>query len=509
MAMYDGLDLSRFKKVSSDGKTTVLRHKSGHELRVAASALTPKMREHLESMGEDEDRQKFAGGGQAKAKVPVVTDKEVAIDPVSPAPATDQPAVAAPPPQPATAPASPEAMPAQAPAQKPIYQPINADELKAQDAAWQHDLDNGHVQPKTYADLYGKQDTLGKIGTLFGLLIGGAGAGLSHSPNAVAEMMSNEITRDFEAQKKSKENAQTFLNLNRQMLVDQATIGKMKQEGLVNEAQAKVMLQDANTKAYTLSRMQANRTALHSLVMQVNKMPVGSPERAAAEQKLALLANGIQAENYDLADRAAAAGALGQMAFGSNQEGDEGKFQQGQGVLRMSGNAPMAEDRAARHFPGIEGSASIPLSGGDRDNINSGLAFQDQMQRFIDWTKKHSGDLSPTDRKTGESMAAQLQGAYRLATKGGVYKEGEQGFISNIIDSTPTKFFNSIRVIPSLTAVQKESGAQLDQLLKSKGFKGYKGAKSEQAVASQPKEGTTGKFQGKPVIWQGGGWKYK
>ena len=50
MSMYQGLDLSRFKKLASDKKTTTLRHSKGHELRIAHSSLSPEMRTQIESL---------------------------------------------------------------------------------------------------------------------------------------------------------------------------------------------------------------------------------------------------------------------------------------------------------------------------------------------------------------------------------------------------------------------------------------------------------------------------
>lgn len=526
--LHDGLDLSRFKKVSSDKKTTILRHKNGHELRIASSALTPKMRESLETLPEHEDAQRYKKGGMVK-KDEKPEDSQP-LDPESPADAnsvgyepstTDAETPPAQEPSPLAAQPAPPAptqqdapvqdTPVQQAPQAPAYQPIASDPLKAENDAWAQDLKNGHVTPKTYQDLFNDKGTLGKIGTLFGLLVSGAGSGLSHQPNAVMEMMNKEISNDLEAQKASKTNAVNYTNMNLTHQMNNAQIENLKKTGVLTEAQAKSMETDAKTKAYTLARMQMNSSALHKLVLQANKYPVGSKERQAADQQLALLSQATQSENYNLADKAAAASALGSLAFGQDQGGDdpEGNFQKQQTALRMSGNAPLADDKVSRHFPGVEGSASIPLTPADRDQINSGVTFQDQMKRFMEWTKNHSGDLSPSERNEGEAMAAQLQGAFRLATKGGVYKEGEQGFISNIIDSTPTKFFNSIRVMPKLTAVQRESAAQLDQMLKSKGFKGYAGNKEAPKTKSQPKDGATGTYNGKAVVFSGGKWKFK
>lgn len=174
----------------------------------------------------------------------------------------------------------------------------------------------------------------------------------------------------------------------------------------------------------------------------------------------------------------------------------------------------MSRDMESKHFPGLKGQSSVPLSEGDREGLNSGISFDQKLHRFMDWTKNHSGDLSPSDRNTGEAMAAELQGAYRQATHGGVYKEGEQNFISRLIDSTPTKFFNEIRVMPQLQAISSENQARVDQLAKSKGFEGYgsPAAKSQGSPqkSSGPKEGTTSTSKsGKPMIWQNGQWNYK
>lgn len=412
-------------------------------------------------------------------EVPAAAPVEAAPAPVAPA------AVIPPKPEPSSAPIPPENI-VTVMGQRPP--PVNSPELKQEMIGYGQDLDNGHIKPETYHDLYAKKDTLGKIGTLFGLMIGGAGAGLSHQPNALLEMMNKEIGNDLEAQKSSMANKQGFLKLNLEHQMNQAQISRLQKEGVLTEAQAKAVTTEANIKAYALARAQANTSALHYLVQYTNKLPVGSPLRMEAEKKLAFMSQGVQNENFNLADRAAAAGALANVGFNQSQEGGEGDFQGRQNALRISGNAPIAESNEQKHMPGIKGQASIPLTPQDRDEILAGTQFQSQMKRFIDWTKGHSGDLSPSERKEGEALAAQLQGAYRLATKGGVYKEGEQGFISNIIDSTPTKFFNSIRVIPSLQAVQRESATQLDERVKSKGFKGYESSqKSESPKAEQYK----------------------
>lgn len=445
-----------------------------------------------------------------------MNDEENAAPEAVEAPQPEQ-AVAAPeaaPPEAVVAPEQPQA-PATIPAAAPGAAPLDPTAMKAEHDAVAQDFAMGHIKPETYADLYAKKDTLGKIGTLFGLLLSGAGSGLTGQPNAVMEMMKQQIGNDFEAQKSSAANAQNFYKLNLEKNLNAATIKKMVQEGTLSEQQAKVAEADARLKTHADARTQANWAGFHDLVQKVLKLPVGSSARMEGEKQLGILLPQVQGENYNIIDQAAAASALAHAAFPQqpgaaptgpgqplSQNNPEPDFQNQQNTLRLMGKGDLATANESKHFPGIEGQASVPLSGQDREDINSGINFQEKIKRFIDWTSKHSGELNPAIRKEGEALAAELQGSYRLVTKGGVYKEGEQGFISNIIKSVPTEFFNKVRVIPQLKAVAGESKAQLDQRLKSLGFQGgYKGKST-----SMPPDGTKGTANGKPVVVKGGKW---
>lgn len=60
------MDLSKFKKVMSDAHSTTMRNHLGHEVRIAHSALSPKMRGELAAL----PTQNYADGGEAEAPVP-------------------------------------------------------------------------------------------------------------------------------------------------------------------------------------------------------------------------------------------------------------------------------------------------------------------------------------------------------------------------------------------------------------------------------------------------------
>lgn len=57
------LDLSKFKKVSTDAKSTTLKHPAGHEIKIAHSAVGPEMKKQLEALPH------FDLGGEASNEV--------------------------------------------------------------------------------------------------------------------------------------------------------------------------------------------------------------------------------------------------------------------------------------------------------------------------------------------------------------------------------------------------------------------------------------------------------
>ena len=194
------------------------------------------------------------------------------------------------------------------------YQQAHLKEWAQQDAAFQHDLNNGHITPKAYRDLFSNKDTLGKIGTIFGLMLSGAGSALSRQPNMLLEMMNKEISNDLEAQRASKGNAENFLRIN--------------QSGLMNRAQIQSMGLDNAIKANAFTRMQMNRAAYHDLVQKAQDLPLGSPQRAQAEQALAAMAPMIDAQNYNIGD--VMSGQLARMKFmmGDQSQGEMTPAQQ-------------------------------------------------------------------------------------------------------------------------------------------------------------------------------------
>lgn len=357
------------------------------------------------------------------------------------------------------------------------------------DKYWE-DLQNQHIQPKTIQSMFHNAELPQKLGMIFGMMFSGMGSGLSHQPNAFMQLAQQALDRDFEAQKLNVTNKQNLLHLRLQAAMNRANISSLNAE--------------TATKEFALHQSQMLQSTFHSLSDTINKLPEG-PEKQAKQQTLAMLYPEIANKINNITDLAAAASARASMFNNQQtQPGTEQDFQQKQRNLMMMGMPDQAQYESAHHFPGIKGQSSVPLSGDDRNKITSGINFQNRLDRFMLFAKAHSGDLNPADYKYGQALAAELQGAYRQATNGGVYKEGEQNFISKIINDDPTAFFNKVRVLPSLNAVRKEHQEKMKDMLESYGFSNLPKGMSKDSSSNEQKD-----KDGKPMIQKDGKWYYK
>lgn len=486
------LDLSKFKKVKSDKNTSTFRHYEGHEITIAHHKLSSKLRDELHKLPTAKQKPQMLAEGSPGVEIPMGTDAEDAQTtqnptgaPVSapsqapqypygapeeaPAPTdqSDQSDQAAAPARPAAKPAPVQAP--QAP-QAPQVNPVEAKrgQYLAEDQAWAQDLANQHIKPETYRDLFAKKDTLGKISTFFGLMLSGAGSGLTHQPDALLGMMNSEIQNDLEAQKQSKANAQNFLRLIQQQQMTSAQVGKLGAE-----------TRNLNLDAQTKSNLFANRAVLHDILSQIDKLPQGSPQRQQGEALKVLLSQAVNSENYNIADRAATLSALVSSKQNQGQESVQ-DFQNTNQNYRLAGLTPLAEYREQTNIPGFVGRSSAPMGAGEKNELNKYAEFDQQLGRFIDWTKQNSG-VTPTSLENigkinvGKTLARGLQSKYREASLGTVYKPSEQPLLSQTIPDDPTQFLNKWRVIPQLEALRKENMQQLNTAARTKGFQGYSG----------------------------------
>lgn len=284
-------------------------------------------------------------------------------------------------------------------------------ELQEQTAHQEQDYNNGHISPTTYKDLFERKSTLGKIGTLFGLIVGGAGAGLTHTTNPVLEMMDNELKNDLDAQKTSATNKNNLL--------------KLTHDNLLTDAQANYTKAQAQVLTYPVALNNARQMAYHNIVENLKTLPEGS-EKEAAKQVAGYLYNQMHDSIKRDTDMAAGAAALLGVSNGSsNKVKNQGpvnynKFNQLQknSQLGLLG-APSASDLS-----------EMTKEAGQLDKIAALKKDFDDVYDKLD-KKFLAGTLNPNDR---EAMINPLKAKVTKIVEGG-YSGSGADLISSMFPS--------------------------------------------------------------------------
>lgn len=344
---------------------------------------------------------------------------------------------------------------------------------------FESELNSGKITPKTYKDLFHDKNLPEKIGTLFGLLVGGAGAGLSHQPNMLMQMMDNQIQNDLKAQETSSSNKQNFLRINGQNLTNLANAGHTGAE--------------TNQMKFALATDMANMANFHNLVEYTNKLPPG-PLKAQAEQKLALLYQSIKDKRVGMFDQAASAGAL------ANQLGGQNTTMMKSGLLGPEFRE-VGQDIESKRIPGIPGLASQPIPQANRDELQAMNVLDNKAKDILSFAKAHKGTLSPSQRAIGEQKAEEMVNFYNSSIKGGVLTEGRLKWLDDQIKKNPTSIFQDILGNNSrLQEIQNSNSTRRNIMLNSLGLKGY-----PQSKQSMPQEIKT--MNGVQYQKVNGGWQ--
>lgn len=300
------------------------------------------------------------------------------------------------------------------------------------------DIDNGHIAPKTYEDLFhynkdgSEKSTLGKISTAFGMLLSGMGSGLAHQPNAMLNMMDKYIENDLSAQQKSTENKQNFLKINQADAANKANIGMTKE-------QTNAVHLDNMLKAYT----QAQYAAQDKLTKQIDALPDNDPKKALGMQQLAIMNQGIQSGAGPFGSKLIAAGAAARMLVGQDQgqqSNPEAAFHHQQMGLRAMGSGQVADANEAHHLVGYSQPASGPIPQAARDQVLAHQKMEQSAAQLKDFVDKHGGAwdrMIPANRAIAAQMVLPIQAGFREGTLGTVYREGEQPLLDKAIHGQP------------------------------------------------------------------------
>lgn len=528
------MNLRGFKKVTDERDHAILKNNNGHEIRIAKQGLSAKHLKDLESLSLHKEE----GGdieGALNQQQDVLNNARNAEDteedvPQETVPTQSRGIAQAAQPQPAdtgdqstdmasasgdsasmapTAPGSssgmgsqsePDPMEAARQQKEQAYQQYftqHAKELGEQDAKYAQDLSNGHIQPQTYSSLFAKKDTMGKIGTLFGLMVSGAGSGLSHQPNAVLQMMNNEINNDLEAQKQSKSNAQNFLKINQQANMNRANIGLLK-------TQTQGAALENEIKHQTMSKNQMMLTLLHGLKLSADKVPANSPLKGQYNQGLnqlgQLTGNEIQQNNLK---------AAAQMA-GISQADYVSEMNQ----MRLAGNiggeqslVNEAKDRESKLIPNV-GYADKQMPQEKIDRITGITNYQGRLNEYKQLADLMSSGLpiskwSPELRNKAEAIRSDLISGYNDVKGLKRFTGNEEELYNKIIPDIKkvdlANFFGGAK--NNILNLQKSVQRIRDQELTSSGVHPFSDTKDVQSEIRYDSQGNAWKLgsNGKPV----------
>ena len=328
------------------------------------------------------------------------------------------------------------------------------------------DVQDGHIDPNQYWT--GDKDGNGshsKIMSGIGMIL--AGFNPTIAPNAAISFLKYQMDQNIQAQSKNLDSKNNLLAAN------------LRQFGNLKDATE-------------MTRIMQNDIVTHQL--QAAAATAQTPmAKAAALQAAGQLQMQVAPQFQQFAMRRAMMGLANDPSDPTNTQAAEQMI----AYARMT-NPEMAKEMESRLVPGV-GMAKLPIPQDARAELIGKQNFDQMAKHYVDFVKKNAGSLNPKTINAGATMAAELQGAYRNAIKGGVYKEGEQQFIEKLVPSDPTQFAGSIRTLPKLEALIQSNNSQFNQLKK-----GYGLPTQEVQQQSEPQIAT---YKGVKYQKVQGGWK--
>lgn len=329
------------------------------------------------------------------------------------------------------------------------------------------DVQDGHIDPNKYWEGDSKTGEGGHSKIMAGIGMILAGFNPTNNPNAAIKFIQYQMDQNIAAQQKNLESKQSLLSHNLQQFHN---------------------LKDATE----MTRIMQNDIVAHQLQAAAAKAQTPMAKAAALQA-----AGQLQTQSAPMFQQFAMRRAMVNLANSSGGQQSPEAVNQMISYMRMT-NPEQAKEMESRFVPGV-GLASVPIPQEARTEMIGKQNFDQMAQHYVQWAKQNAGSLNPAKINEGATMAAELQGAYRMAIKGGTFKEGEQEFIEKLIPSDPAQFAASIRTLPKLQALVSSNQAQLNQLKKGYGLPGQQTQQS-----NEPEIKTMG---GVKYMKAPGGWK--
>jgi hypothetical protein len=323
------------------------------------------------------------------------------------------------------------------------------DDLNAERENLVHDVQNGYISP----DKFWTGDAQGngghsKIAAGIGMIL--AGFNPTSRPNAAIDFLKHQMDLNIQAQKENLGAKQNLLAQN------------LRQFGNLRDA--------------------TDMTRLMQTDILETQLKAAAAKAASPMAKAAALqaAGALKMETAPMFQQFAMRRAMMNLA---NNGGNPNSVEQLMSYMRVV-NPEMAKDMQERYVPGV-GLASIPVPQDIRQEMVGKKDFDQQAKEYIKFAKQHQGSWNPESIARGAAMAGELQGAYRRASKGGVYKEGEQEFIEKLVPSDPTQYLASLRTLPKIEALVHNNNLQFRNMSKTYGLQEQPAGKEAQGVGPQ------------------------
>lgn len=349
------------------------------------------------------------------------------------------------------------------PQHKPVIQQAQEhaenvkNEILHEDQAIKHDLANGYIQPEHYEDHMGK-GFLGKLGTMFAMMVGGGGAALAGQPNMLMEMMNNEIKNNLQAKEASAKGIQAAQR---------------------NKAEIGGIQQDTARKKMTMDLIRDRNFTIHKLDRIANTYPVGSKQYNEAKAAIMLMQNGADKETMDGATQLAFASALAHFGLGSNDGQQNTQFMKS--GMMGPGFERLGQDIEQKTIPGIPGQASRPIDKNDRDQIQAMSVLSDKANDLMSFAKKHKGTLSPAQRAIAQQKAEELINFYNSSIQGGVLTQGRLEWLDSQIKKNPTGIVTQLMGNQErLQEIKNSNDHRKDLLLSTYNLKSPQNSKKDQ-----------------------------
>lgn len=358
---------------------------------------------------------------------------------------------------------------------------------------FQSDIDAGHIKPETYHTLFADKSLPGKIGTIFGLMLSGAGSGLAGQNNALLGMMDNQIKNDLQAQESSAKNKQSFMSINGQNLVNLANSGRVGAE--------------TQEMKIAMAKDQANYAIYNTLAQNANNLPPG-PTKQAAFQQLVLMRDAMEKDKASAFAKAAGAYGAAQMMGGAGGGGQGMNTAFMKSGMAGPGIAELGQDIEEKTIPGVASingqKASRPIPQEARNQVQAMEQLDAKGKDLLNYVKQHTGTWNPQTRAVATQKIEEMKNFYNESIKGGALTEGRLGWYDEQFKKHPTDILPQIMGSTSkLKEMVNSNSNRRDILLKQLGFT-PKGGSSD-----HPHEGTVfvNKKTGARGTIENGKWK--